>query len=366
MLANYTSLSNWDIIGNSIFPPAGLTISTSDTNVLTYGTDGYLHGINPGVASVITVYQGITNTATVTVAQPPVPTLVNRYSFSDKDDGAGNLGATITDSVGGPAWNGTLPNGGTLTGTQCQLLAASQQYVNLPGGILSNYTAVTIDTWATSGTLPTYCFYFGFGNTDSGSGLGDYYIFGSLARQYAAITGVDPGYTGEQGTAGGPNLSNVSIHFTAVYNPPGGYVALYTNGVLQSINTSVTTPMSAIQNVYSYIGHSLYNGDPYGDITMDEFRIYNGVLSPNDVLASQALGPNALLASTVNLSATESGKNVVLSWPVGAGAYSVQAKSSLTSGTWKTIASPLPQLVGNQWQLTLPESGGTWFFRLAR
>ncbi len=102
-------------------------------------------------------------------------TLVHQYSFSDKDDGAGNIGAAIADSVGGAAWNGTLPNGGDLASYpgQLNLSAASSQYVQFPAGMLSNYTAVTIDMWATYGSLPVNCFGFAFGYTDSGGGGGN-------------------------------------------------------------------------------------------------------------------------------------------------------------------------------------------------
>src|ERR1039457_126830 len=94
-------------------------------------------------------------------------TLVNRYSFSETDDGAGNLNATVHDSVGGA--NGTLPDGGTFTGSHLSIASASQQYVNLPAGILSNYPAVTIEGWVSSpSTLPTTAYnsmYYAFGNT---------------------------------------------------------------------------------------------------------------------------------------------------------------------------------------------------------
>src|SRR5262245_34564763 len=38
-------------------------------------------------------------------------TLINRYSFSDVDNGTGNVGSTIVDSVGGPTGDGSLPAG---------------------------------------------------------------------------------------------------------------------------------------------------------------------------------------------------------------------------------------------------------------
>jgi hypothetical protein len=48
--------------------------------------------------------------AAATAFSPIVGSLVHRYSFSETG------GTTFADSVGGPAWTGTLPNGGTLSG----------------------------------------------------------------------------------------------------------------------------------------------------------------------------------------------------------------------------------------------------------
>jgi hypothetical protein len=209
--------------------------------------------------------------------------------------------------------------------------------------------------------------YYAFGNTDAG-GAGEDYLFGSLVRDYTAVTAVDPGYLAEQGTAGGSSLPlNTVEHFTGVYDPAAGYIALYTNGVLQSINNTVTDPLSVISPVEAYIGKSVYTGDPYASLTLDEFRIYNGALSPNDIKATQALGPNQVLSSTVNLTAAASGGNVVLSWPLTAGSFSLQSKTSLTTpGGWTTITTLAAQMVGSQWQVTVPKTAGPVYFRLVR
>ena len=280
LLANYANLSNWDIIANSVFPPAGLTISVSDTNVVTYA-NGIVAGVNPGTATVTAVYQGMTNTASITVIQAAAPTLVHRYSFSDA-----NGSTNVLDSISGPVWDGMVMTNdfstnaginapGSFTGTALQLVASNLNFVQLPSGILSNYTALTIEGWVTAQTLPANSMYYAFGGTET-NGLGTNYIFGSLVRDYTAITAVNPGYLGEQGTAGGrPSLPlNTPIHFTAVYDPPAGYIALYTNGVLVSVNGAVTDPLSVVSPVKAYIGRSLYFGDPYASLTLDEFRIY--------------------------------------------------------------------------------------------
>jgi hypothetical protein len=124
--------------------------------------------------------------------------------------------------------------------------------------------------------------------------------------------------------------------------------------------------MSSISNVLSYIARSLYTGDSYMDVSLDEFRIYNGVMSPNDVKVTQILGPGQTLATSPSINAAVSGGNVVLSWPEAAGAFALQSRTNLISGTWEIVASPIPQIVGSQWQITAPNSGGNKFYRLVR
>ncbi len=229
-------------------------------------------------------------------------TLTHRYSFSEADNGAGNIGSTVADSVGGAAWNGTLPNGGTFTGTSVQLLQSSSQYVNLPSGIISNYNAVTIDMWATYGTLPTHCFGFAFGYTDSSGGGGNCIFFQPLDGR-VAISGGDPSWqAGEQNASGLGNLSGQTVHVTAVVNPSLGYIAIYTNGVLGGVNLAETVQMSSISNDLAYIARSLYTGDSYMDVTVDEYRIWNGALNPLEVAGQDLAGSNtvSLAYGTVN------------------------------------------------------------------
>lgn len=268
-------------------------------------------------------------------------TLAHRYSFSDTDDGAGNVGKPVADSVGGAAWNGTLPNGGTFSGTQLSIFASGPQYVQLPVGILSNYTAVTIDTWVTFGTLPVNCFFFGFGATDLG-GVGENYIFCAPQGGRIAIAPGDPGYTYEQGCGGAGNLSSQYVHVTAVFNPPSGYIALYKNGVLISQNDAVTASMSSISNALNYIGKSLYNGDPYPDISLDEFRIYNGSLSPLQVAANDLSGPDVSPAASYG---TITNLQLQIGSPVAIGASSGPATvTAMASGLPNPVVLNVPDV----------------------
>jgi len=268
-----------------------------------------------------------------------VVTLAHRYRFSETS------GTTVADSVGGSTWNGTLPNGGTLGSGQVQLKAASSQYVNLPAGILGSSTAVTIEAWVTfPSTLPTNCWLFGFGNISGTSGSG--YIFCQPRSGRIAITSGN--YSGEQNTAPNPssNWSNkTNLHVTAVFDPSQRKMALYTNGTLAAQSTSVTTALSAINDMFGYIGRSFYSGDSYFDFNLDEFRIYDGAFTANDVAATQSLGPDQLIAPTAaptGVNASASGTNIQISWNGVSGATSYTIKRSTSSGgTFTTVVSGL-------------------------
>jgi len=213
--------------------------------------------------------------------------------------------------------------------------------------------------------LPSGCFLFGFGNISGGSGLN--YIFCQPKNGRIAITASN--YSGEQNTAPNPSgdwSGYTNLHVIAVFNPPLGSLALYTNGVLAAQNSSVTTPMSAVNDLYSFIGRSLYNGDSYFDFNLDEFRIYNGALTATEIAATQALGPDQLLSTARPIiAAANTGANLTLSWPSASAGYTVMTTTNLASGNW-TPAAVSPQIVGSQWQVVLPSTGNAQFYQLRK
>lgn len=291
-------------------------------------------------------------------SMPPLPTLVHRYNFNETS------GTIVHDSVGGSAWNGTLPYGGTFGGGQLTLSSASSQYVNLPAGILSNYTAVTIEAWATfPDQIAWNTMFFSFGNTNGGNG--DNYIFCGPQSGRIAITGTN--YTGEQNAYSGVDFSfHTNLHVTAVYNPPENYLAIYTNGVLAGVNSSVTVPMNAVSNVLSYIGRSLYTGDAYFDVSLDEFRIYNGAMQPADAAAAQLVGPNIVLTTNVSLNTFTSGSSLAMSWPVAGPGFTLESSPALGAGAVWTPVNIAPAIIGTNNEVTINPTNGTMFYRLQR
>jgi len=214
-------------------------------------------------------------------------TLAHRYSFT----------SDASDSVGGA--NGTVAGGASFNGSGGLVLNGLNGYVALPAGLVSNLTAVTLETWATFGAIANNSFLFGFGATDT-NGAGASYIFctphGNGTR--TAITAADPGWQGEQQAAISGTLDSKSnVMVTCVFNPPQNFIGLYLNGFLVASNTAVTTTFSSVFNKLSYLGRSLYANDPYLNCTLNEFRIYNGALNNAQIAVDAAAGADQIVSN---------------------------------------------------------------------
>jgi hypothetical protein len=219
-----------------------------------------------------------------------VPT--HRYSF------ASNGNAT---DVYGTA-NGTANGGATFT-TNGVVLDGISGYVSLPPGAISNLTAVTMESWVTFGTITNNSYIFSFGTTDL-NGAGADYIFctphGNGTR--AVVSGSDPGWQAEQGAVISSTLDNqTNVMVATVFNPSANNICLYLNGVLVANNTNVTTSLASVSDQLSYIGKSLYTGDPYLKGTINEFRIYNSALPYSQIAVDAAAGAGRIVPSTGNL-----------------------------------------------------------------
>lgn len=359
IFANYANLPNFNLVGTvtagqnvTLTGPQGLVVTSSDPTVISVNAQNMLTTHRPGTVTLSASYQGKTSSNTVTVKNLAV--LTHRYSF--------NVDGDASDSVGGA--NGTLQGAATVSGGALQLTGQNADYLDLPPTMLNDYSAVTIDMWVNLATAQPWArlwefvdptpttpipneLYFapGWNNPPNGNVYNSSFPWGASAP----FTGVP--------------LQNATFHITCLYG--NGSMEVYTNSVLESRNANnIIAPASAAGNVSFTLGHSPYN-DPGINGSVDELRIYRGRLAPDEIQAMDVLGPNALPTTTVSLTATRSDANVVLSWPVAAAGFSVQARSSLGGSGWTTLPNP-PTLVGNTWQVTLPTTGATQFYRLWR
>jgi alpha-L-arabinofuranosidase len=351
---NLTANSNYAIVWSS-----------SNTNVAFIDIYGNVTGVGLGTATITASYPALGLSASQAVQVVYISaTLTHRYSMANVS------GTNAPDSVGGPTWTGTFPNGGSINNGVLSFSSASQQFLNLPGGIVSNYTAATIDMWipeiSGSSGSPPFVYLFAFGDTD-GSGAGYDYIFFNPNIARATISGADPGYDAEQGGDMSSLGSVTNLHLTCVFDCPVGTILVYTNGILAATFTGITDPLSTVGNQFAYVGRSLYTDDAYLDWSLQELRIYNGALSPVEIAASDALGPGQLLSNAPPpvIASLVAGGNLSLSWPLTGAGFTVLSSSNL-AGPWSPVASPSPQIIDDQWQVTVPVGTGDQYFMLVK
>lgn len=296
LLGTYASLTN--TVDISTMP--GISYSSGNTNVITYGTDGKFHAVGLGSATLQASYQSVSTTLTVTVSAEPL-VLKHRYSF------AGTTGSTtITDSVGGA--NGTLINPSTtstLTGSGQLVMDgnASSAYVELPPGLVSPLTNASFQVWVNFWGGGNWQQIWSYGSNYNGAGV----TYTTLIPRNGA-NGKLRWSINEGGEAfvDGPAVLSISnnVCVTVTYNYTAGSASLYLDG--RKVNSAaMTKPLFNIPDVNNYFGKSQFSADPYFQGSLDEIRIYSGVKSDLQVAIDAVTGPDQVVTEPGALSSVK-------------------------------------------------------------
>lgn len=253
---------------------------------------------------------------------PPVPQLlasapVHRYSFNNAP-AADGAGATLVDSIG--TANGTVLGAGTaFTGTRLTLAggpSATAGYADLPNGLLSaNGTnnggsgRISIEGWVKVTGNHSWARLFDFGSSDVGGGVGGELLGpggGGEGRDYfmySAQNGGDVNFhrlelRNEDPSGGGivtfdvPTATfNTDLHFVVTWQESTGELKIYENG--NEVGQIFTDDrISDIHDVNVWLGRSNWVQDENMQGEFDEFRIYDSVLTPGEVLGNFQRGPD--------------------------------------------------------------------------
>ena len=215
-------------------------------------------------------------------------TLLHRYSFS----------GDATDSVGGA--DGALLTNGTISGDTLTTTgtAGTTSGVSLPttaiAGITTDFSIEQYATWA-GGTLNfSTLFAFSTNNTT--------YLLASPRRggtgnlagvAYNPVGGTTGAFTGETVLTAPTLTAGALTQFVTTYESATNTISLYINGALASTaTTSGAFDLSAVGSGFRGI-----NGNNQFDASMngstDDFRIYSGALTAEQVVALGAAGADA-------------------------------------------------------------------------
>jgi PKD repeat protein len=315
---------------------------------------------NNGANGTIGNFNYFTFTATAT---NPAPVLAHRYSFE------GAPGSTfIADSIG--TAHGTLFGSGALTGDGKLNLSGANGFVDLPNGIISSLGNVTLEAWLTWNGGNQWQRIFDFGSNSGGEGAqgtGLTYLAltprsGGDAFRFMITTNSGGGEIAAQSAQMLP--AGQQVHLAASYDFLAGTSSLFLNG--QHIATgAAAVPLNLINDVNAWLGKSQWN-DPYFNGQFDEFRIYNGAVSDQQILASFVAGPDALVGPVPKLTAQLNLNSLNLLWPWSAPGFVLQQTSSVGGAAgWMTVTNP-PVLQNGQHVVTVPITSDMQFFRLIK
>ncbi len=211
------------------------------------------------------------------------PSLWNWVPF---DEGSGGVAADATDAgrdatlAGGAGW-GQGRNGSALS-----LPGTNGSYAGLPAGIVSDLDAITIGAWVYWEGGGNWQRIFDFGHDTSR------YLFltprsGSGTLRFAITPSGGPG--NEQLIESGSALSIGSWNHVAV-TISGNTGRLFLNGNQVGLNSAMTLrPSDLGVTPNNWIGRSQW-ADPYFNGRVEDFRIYSGALTPDQIADLVQLG----------------------------------------------------------------------------
>lgn len=280
LLAGYLNVQDVDVSAST-----GTVFRSANSNIVVVTAARELRAVGLGTVDILGVHGGFTSIVSVTVV-PESAVLEHRYSF---------VSDTI-DSVGGA--HGTLQGGATLSDGRVVLNAATLDHVRLPPGLITGDYAVSVEAWADVGVSGVWARLFDFGDTNLVN-QGRYYITYSprsaTAGQKLTISNTDPGFTVESAINLAGTLENRGpTHVVCVVHPSGRRLELYLNGSLAGVTTNVTQTLAGVTDAVNFLGRSLFAADAYLNGAIDEFRIYDGVLTPRRVALNFAAGPDTV------------------------------------------------------------------------
>jgi hypothetical protein len=309
-----------------------------------------------GMANVVT-----SSEATLTVITQAV-TLRHRYSFSDE---FGIMTADVACGADGEVLGGAEFSDGKL------ILDGTDDFVNLPNGIVSGLGNATIEMWITSHENRSWARIFDFGNSTGGEdnpGNGVDYLFLTPRGPANLRFEAKPADAGPSPILIGPAPlgTNEQVHIAITYNVEGKWTRVFSNGV-EVASGPVTVPLSSINDVNNWLGRSQFAADANFRGEYNEFRIWEGAMTPAQVAASRDAGPDAVIRGgcSILISLTMDGQ-VKLSWSIAARDFFLESSSSLgPDANWLPV-NEIPVQEGRFQSVTVAGDAPAQFYRLSK
>jgi hypothetical protein len=218
--------------------------------------------------------------------------LVHHYTFDGE-------GTTATDVVGGA--DGTVVNTTVSDGSVSLAGGNSDQYVELPGGLISAWPSVTLEIWTTwNAPEGLWQRLIDFGSSDGGvgsQGNGETYLMIS-PRDGDGVLKAAFSLAGPAGEnliqADVPLSAGTQEHLAVVVDGTTSELSFYSNGTLVGSDAPLRGRLPELDDENSWLGRSQFELDVEYAGVIHDLRIFNVPRTGKQIAASFVAGPDAL------------------------------------------------------------------------
>ena len=221
--------------------------------------------------------------------------LIHQWTFDEN----GGAGTTLIDSIGDA--DGTIvnqgPNDGTVSDGQVTLSGGGKNetdYVRFPSNLVSSLSNMSIETWSTQHSSQNWSRVFSVGSSTNnvfhmsfsrGTNINQNEIRWNAAADIML-----------QDVGGAPtNPIDEQVHWVLSVNDVGGpngetQITIFKNG--EEVGSETTTnDLSGLDDSDFFLGRSQW-GDDTANASWDEFRIYDGLLTSEQIKSNAESGPS--------------------------------------------------------------------------
>lgn len=291
--AGYTSHSGGSSTATSTDDESNTAVDISDEDVAELDAGGQVNMLpTSGLDAAMPASSSSPPTASPCNAAIALP--IERFDFSGE-------GTQIVDRMGGPS--GELIGGASLTGAGSIELDGEDDYVNLPNGLLSSKTSASLVVWVSLLDGPAYWRLLDFGASSGGEDP----TGAAVGTTYVAITtetGLDPsglallighgGAASEDRALTELSLEDRQVALGVVLDGESERAILYVDGASVA-STTMTAPLSELNDVNNWLGRSQYAADPHYPGIYSELRLYAEALSDCAMATLAEWGPDTIL-----------------------------------------------------------------------
>ncbi|MES2476601.1 MAG: autotransporter-associated beta strand repeat-containing protein [Verrucomicrobiota bacterium] len=263
--------------------------------------------------------QGVADRNARVITAPKLDSVVRRWSFNQPAASAPS-GTTITDAVTGTALATVQGSGATFTGSALRIPGGAggsgAAYLQLPSGLISGYTNVTLEIWAKTLSAQNWARVMDFNN-----GTGNYLLL-------SASRGNDLNLQRFESKAAAtvtlnsdiPTATGVMYHYAVTFTSTGPSTGRWTwfRDGDQIAWLDVAYSLATFPDVNNWLGRSAFAGDSYANAEYAEVRVSNVAMTRDQIAANARLGPNRV-ALSANLTADD---------PIGQNSFNVAGRWS--------------------------------------